>query len=298
MKIKYSKSNFHNFDDSKNKSKLSNLNIFEKEVVSGKNTFSYLLYFLVIVFLCILISITVRAIFLYQKSTFNTGAYTVLINSKKPFIISYDKNLKQFSFVGITGPAINKTKMELLLGVPIDAQINAQNITKDNFNSTSLLLDQIFRQWKYSYQGMTLIDYLNLAFASYSIPKKDINSQELKLSKKNELSGMSQEELYNTFKDSQIVNEQKSIEIINDTYITGLAGTVGQIIKNTGGNVVSVKSGEIKKDTNVIVTSNSETATRITHLLGASQIVDSNMSSIADIQIVIGTDFGKKVGNM
>lgn len=298
MKIRYSTAKIHNPESTKKPAKFVGSPHKDAGLFSGRSTLSYLFYFLLLVGISIIVALAARFIFLYQKSTFTTSSYAVFVNSEKPFIAVYDKNVKQFSLVSVPSLPLDKTQEGMILGIPIDAEIKTKKVTRDNFASTSTVLGQLFKPWEYKYQDMTVLDGLRLIFASYSIPKKDIRFSSLKLSKNKEVVGITQEELYSIFKDTKIVDEQKSIEIVNATDITGLAGMVGRVIKNVGGNVVSIRSGDEEHTTSIVASRPSETVSRISRLLGVESLIKEDMASITDIQIVLGSDFGNKVSKI
>lgn len=291
MKIKYVRTKFHDLEDLKK----PQANDKQRSVSSNINKISYLLYFFLIVSLVIIIALFARVVFLYQKSTFNSSSYSIFVNSKTPFLIAFDKQLGQLSIIRVPSVSRDRIDESVSLGVPIDGQIENESLKSDNFLSFSSILDQIFKPWGYHYQNMTVLDSIRLFYYTYSIPKKDILRATIKLSKDGEVSGVSQDQLYNIFKDARIVNEQESIEIVNATQIAGLAGLVGRVIKNAGGNVVSITSGDGQLDTVIQSSSSSETLTRLAGLLGTEPTINENIKSTADIQIILGSDFGNKV---
>ncbi len=290
MKLKFSKTKIHDLSEFK-KPNVSK----ENRAGEGRSTISYIIYFFLIVFIFIIISLIARFIFLLQKSTFNPISYSVFINSDNPRIIVLNNDLKQMWVVKVPNISSSRIRESIVLGVPIDGRVKNENITSNNFSSIPIILDQIFAPWKYAYEDMTVLDGMRMAASSYSLSKKDISSSEIKVSKDGDLVGITQDQLYTIFKDPKIIDEQKSIEIVNATAVTGLAGSVGRVIKNVGGNVVSITSGDKRPRTTVTGQVKSETLTRIARLLGAQEIVDENLSSLADIQVIVGSDFGNKL---
>lgn len=297
MKIKYSKTSISTWENTPKKKK--NATAFKKEQVghvkSERGPLSMLFYFFAIVALFIVISLVIRFIFLYKNSTFTSSSYSVLVAGDNSFIISYDKNLNRLGVVSVPLKSTNVIKESVVLGVPIDAQVKTASIAKTSFPTFGQIVDQIVAPWKYAYKGMTMLDGVKLTYRSLSVPKKDIAHATIRVSKDGEIGGASQDELYAIFKDSDIVNEQESIEIINTTTVTGLAGMVGRVLKNIGGNVVSIQSGDEETTSHIYASKDSETLTRIARILGIAPTIRDNNSSIADIQIVLGKDFGNLV---
>lgn len=292
MKIKYSKIKVNSFDQKKPIAHSENKT--EKE----KGTIRYLLYFFLIVGIFIFIALGIRFIFLYQKSTFNTSGYSVLVVSHRPFIMSIEKNLKQITIIDVPNVKGSLLEKSLLWGIPIDAQIESGNLNSRDIFSLNQIFSQIFKPWNYKYHGMNMLDGLRITFFSSSIPRKNIKYLKIAVSKDGEISGATSDQIYEAFKDSQVLDDQKSIEIVNSTSITGLAGFLGRVLKNLGGNVVSIRSGEERDFSSVEAISNSETLKRISRVTEINSHVDQNFSSVADIQIILGKDFGKKIRNM
>lgn len=255
----------------------------------------FLSFFLLFVGMCIGIAFVVRFFFLVKKSTFSTSSYSILIVSQNPFIVVLDKTSPKLNIVSVPVKIQNnRVKEGLSLGIPIDGEILAstQDISKNSFPDTMLLASLIFRPWSYSYQDMTVIDSVRFTFSSLSISQKNASYYAMKLSKTGDIEGVSSTQLYDIFKDPEIINEQVSIEIINATSMQGLAGSVGQVLKNIGCNVVSITSADEKNSSRIIANNPSVTLTRVSHVLGIPSDVDPSYHGIADMRIILGQDFG------
>lgn len=258
----------------------------------------YLFYFLVLVGICIGIAVAVRFFLLVQKSTFSTSSYAVLISSKNHFIAVLDQTSSRLNIVSISGKTQgNRLKESLLLGVPIDGEMrtSSQNISKNSFPDMIFLVSLTFRPWLYSYSDMTIIDMTRLTFSSLSVSKKNVSLYSIKRSKTGTIEGVSPAQLYDIFKDSTIINEQVSIEIVNATSIQGLAGSTGQVLKNLGCNVVSITSADQESSSRIIAGSPSVTLTRTSHILGIPSDIDPAFHGTTDVKIILGQDFGDKV---
>lgn len=297
MKIKYSKTKIHNFESIKKPLKFTPTG--KSGAPSGSysknSSISYLFYFFFIVLAFIGASLIVRFIFLYKGGTFTTSSYSIYVRTEKSFVISLDKNVSKYSILFVPTIVGDRTKVSTSLGVPIDGEVKANGITPENFASFNTILSEITRPWDFTFQGMNVLDSIRFKIALHSVDDRNVLASSLKLSQDKEVLGVSQDEIYNAFKDSVVVDEQKSIEIINGTDVTGLAGDVGQTIKNVGGNVVSIKSGNEQDKSFLYATTSSETVSRISKIVGVKPTIKENLSSIADIQIVLGSDFGNRI---
>lgn len=273
--------------------------VFVNEDKSQKapSTLPYILYFFTAVLICIVIALAVRFLFTFRNSTFSTPAYSVLVSNDNPYIAVLDTNAKRVSLVEIENlPSKSRVKNSVELGVPIDGHVKAgeNSFSKETFPSLSVFIASFLRPWIYGYDGMTSLDAAKVLRSAMGISKKDIVEKSVSF-KDGEIEGLSESELYDIFKDSTIIDEQMSIEVVNATSQEGLAGNVGILLKNTGGNVVSVSSAPDKEKSSIVAQSPSVTLTRMSHILGITPTIQENFASISDIKIVLGRDFAKKI---
>ncbi|MGE5041383.1 MAG: LytR C-terminal domain-containing protein [Candidatus Levyibacteriota bacterium] len=254
----------------------------------------YLGYFVVVVTICVLIALVARFIFIYQKSTFTSDGYAILIESQKPFIASYGSMSKRLTFLELKNfQEGDRIKESLDLGLPLDGAIKTPvDVSSENFSSYSLMVNMFFRQWSTRFENTTILDLFKLISSSMSVNKKDVEAKTVILSKDG-AEGLTQDEIYDSFKDTDVINEGLSIEVINATDVEGLAGRAAAVIKNTGGNVISVTSEDPQKASQLIAANNSKTLVRISHLLGITPTINKTFSSQADVRVILGEDFAK-----
>lgn len=265
-----------------------------KETEESWGVFAYLGYFLAIVGICILIALVARFIFVYKKSTFTSDGYAVLVSSRNPFIASYEASAKKITYLELKNYRDgDRIKESLALGFPLDGYVKTPvDVSSQNFSKYSAMLSFFFRQFQSKFDNTTILDVSKLISSSMSVSKKDVEAKTVIISQDG-AEGITSDEIYSAFKDSDVINEGLSIEVINATSAEGLAGRVGQIIKNTGGNVISVNSQEGQKTSRLLSTRSSKTLTRISHLLGIVPAIVKDLNSQADIRIVLGEDFIK-----
>ncbi|MBP7832311.1 MAG: LytR C-terminal domain-containing protein [Candidatus Levybacteria bacterium] len=263
-----------------------------------KNNVHYILYFLAAVFTCIVFALIFRTIVMVKNSTFSTPSYAVLFSSSTPFLLAVDTDSKKMSIIEIDSPeSVSRIQKSMQLKTPIDGKIHKKNgeLYAGEYPSIGFLISAFFRPWEYSFDGMTPLDALKLTQYALGIQDKDVTRYEVSLNSDSELEGMTQDELYDTFKDPVLINEQQSIEVVNGTGKEGLAGQVSLLLKNTGGNVVSLGTSEEVNRSTLYSNQNSHTLTRISHILGISPEIDPDFASISDIKIILGKDFVKRI---
>lgn len=276
------------------RSQISKKNTLELDTSrKHNNTLHYLIYFFVGVAVCIVLALAARFIFTIKDSTFVTPSYSLLVASKSPFIVVVNTDSKKLSLVDIEFKSSAKIANSLLYKIPLDGRITTKDMSLSSvdFPKMSMLFKIVLRPWEYGYDGVTSLDVIKLLQFSLSIPKKDIERVQMSIDSDEGVEGVTQDTLYDIFKDPVIINEQKSIEVVNATSTEGLAGSVAQLIKNTGGNVVSVASATDAKRSKLVASQKSQTLLRLSHILGIEPVVDENFSSISDIQIILGEDF-------
>jgi len=260
-----------------------------------KSNIHYLVYFLCAVFVCVVIALTFRVITTIKSSTFDTSSYSLLVSSESPFIISVDTASNNLSIIDVTNSNIDKKAKSLELNVPIDSKIVVKNgqLDSEEYPSFGFLWSVILRPWEYKFENLTPFDVFKLVQFSLGMQEKDMNRAFMEISQDGQLQGLSSDEVYDIFKDPIIINEQQSIEVLNGTDMEGLAGQVSLLIRNTGGNVVSVGSTPNSAKSQLVSSNNSETLKRLSRILNIVPTVDPNFTSISDIKIKLGQDFVK-----
>lgn len=270
----------------------------DMHVNKRKNNVHYVLYFLAAVVTCILFALIFRTIVMVKNSTFSTPSYTVLFSSSTPFLIAVDAESKKMSVIEVDSlKTASRVQKSMQLKTPIDGKLHKKNgeIQANQYPSMGFLVSIFFRPWEYEFDGMTAFDALKITQYALGVQDKDIKRYSVSLSSDSELEGMTQDELYDTFKDPILINEQQSIEVMNGTGQEGLAGQVSLLLKNTGGNVVSLGTSDEVSRTALYANKNSHTLTRISHILGINPEIDPDFASISDIKIILGKDFVKRI---
>lgn len=259
-----------------------------------KSTTKYLLYFFTFVLFCIVIAVGIRFVVLIRNSTFNASSFSVLINTQNPFALVLNKESKTLAIIYLK-PQKNSFKTELYYSIPIDGVTKDKgSITPDDFLSVKTLIFSFLRPGMFSYEKMNSIDVFKFINASLGVPQEQRKTYSLQISKTDEISGMSSSEMFDVLKDTAMVNEAISIEVVNATSVDGLGGRVAQLINNSGGNVVSVTSDDNTSGSLISSQNTSQTVARLSHLLQIP-IILKPAASTADIVVILGEDFARKV---
>lgn len=265
------------------------------EKFNKRGSVFYLIWFLTFVAIFIAVALSARTVFLLQKSTFTTNSYSILVQNKRSYIYAFEKSAPKLSIIKLPDSSGSRIKKSLSYSIPIDSSVETNS--NEIFSSPNIFR-VIFKPWNFSYNNMTAIDHMKLVLSFLTIPRGEVNSKEIKLNREGEVTGISQQKIYEIFKDPVIINEGLSLSIINATKIDGLGDKVAQIMKIIGGNVVSVSSAEENKASTITAEKDSVTLKRISNVLGIKANIEENISDIsdiADVKIVLGKDFEKRI---
>ncbi len=256
--------------------------------------FAFLMYFLFVVGVAILVATVWKLVITYSQNSFNTTSYSVLIKEEnETYVVALNKSSNTVSVIETANQKENRLKNSFALQVPIDAMITVKgsNSPLDLF-SYPKLVSYMTRISGMRFSQMTVFDYMNLVFSFSGMNNKD--KKETKLVFENGDWSLSQDELFDIFKDADIIQEGLGVEIINATETNGLAGSVAHVLEPVGINIVSLSSEGKMAYSAINVRNSSKTAQRISHILEIP-IVQKEPSSIADITIILGGDFEKKI---
>lgn len=275
MKIKIPKKESRSFVG-ESEIKLKNIN-------SG--SFVYLWYFILSVTALIIISVIVHTVLILKNNNFRNNSFSILVSSPKPFLLEVHKNPPKVIILPISSKkslSDKRIQTSLSLGIPIDGVIKSSGeVERDFIFSYINLITNVFSS-RYVFQNVTIFDYLKIFFIASNTDEQSRTTFTF--------DSLSVSQVSEIFRDSEIFNEAKSIEVINATNVEGLAGKTAEVIKNLGGNIVSVTTAKAKKISFVSSSNENLTAKRISRLLQIPLTFDKT-SNISDIQIVLGEDF-------
>lgn len=101
--------------------------------------------------------------------------------------------------------------------------------------------------------------------------------------------------------DNKLREEHLSIAVFNATDHPQLAQKVKRLISNLGGNVIQISNAPKKSDKSYLFGEKSQTLKRLTQIFDLGDKINlkdlDEISSRAQINLILGEDFSKKIGN-
>lgn len=236
----------------------------------------YIKIFLVVLAFAAFISIAYKFFLLVQNSTFKHDSFNLLLVSDNVSLYHLDRRKNELLIKDLGGKAEaiknkNKISTSLALGVPLDGKI----VIEDGQGRLSVreIFPLLFTPGKYDLDGLNELDIIKFLILS-SITAENKSSLDY-------------------FRDAEIINEKISIEIINSTEIDGLGGTILEMLKGAGYNVISVSTEQGQKS-QITARKKGVSVQKLTKLFGLP-VIEVSDSGIADVSIILGKDFIKNL---
>lgn len=261
-----------------------------KNVSTSKNSLRLLMFFLLVVFLLITISISYRFITLTQNSVFDSDyLFTIaFVKGRDLDIVGVNAHDKRLSHLQVRG-AKDLAQAKQILGIFIDGQINLSQTFQGVREVDSHIADALLKKRGVS-TTLTFYDLLRLLWVVKGIPKTNISQQTISLPQ-NEAKIDNITRAF--FIDPRIVEDNVTIEIRNGTSIPGLGKRLERAITTMGGTVISVTNADEVVTTSQIEykeeKKNSDTLKKLQRLLSMPAVALSS-PSLSDIIITIGKD--------
>lgn len=243
-----------------------------------------------IVLILIILSLLIRFFYIIKISKFD-GRHrfnlAVIESDTKATILSTNPKDKSISQMNLIGKR-DKLSPGKILGIPVDGTVGVpygETVEKDK---ASDILFSIITNKKIMTKQITSLDIIRMYIFVRTVQAGNIITDTVSTHENKILIDKVASRL---FADQAIINEQKSIEIVNGTGIDGLGKRLERIIKNSGGNVIAVSNThDIKHSSNIyFYLESSYTQQRLKRILNYPGIRMQNRE-IADIRIVIGMD--------
>lgn len=231
----------------------------------------------------LVVSIVFKSVDTIQRSTFDgKNRYIASIaREKDTLVLSFLPSESKASALKILksqSPNLGRD-----FGIPIDAKISSLESQDDGIKSN---LKKILFSYPRIKTNMTILDTIRLNFYVFSLSEGSIDKNSIYPADKKIDSVVAR-----LSEDLQIVNEKKTIEVINATGEEGLATRLSRVLTNMGGNVVLLKnSKQISKKSFIVYTgSEGYTLKRLATFLGLKK-EKTDKTQIADIVITLGQD--------
>jgi hypothetical protein len=204
-------------------------------------------------------------------------------------VLSFDPVNKSITKLSITGALQGKT-LQQFLAIPVDGSIQLKKEMSLPHDAGGILT-KLLSQLHSTERDITTIDMTHLFIFTRSINTTDIEYKELKTNTdQKEIDTLTN----GLFTDADVVDDNKTIEIINATTVPGLGSRLERMLKNMGANVVAVSSPQkVEKQSKIYYLSNlSYTVDKIASQLGYRMQLTKDRG-VADIKIVVGEDMAK-----
>jgi len=247
-------------------------------------------YGLIVVSL-ILVSLFFRVFSIIKESSFDgQHRFTLVVGEgKKAFgVISFEPQSSSISFLTFSnGSSIPFSEFNRKVGIITDGYIKTNRALDLHDGVSSLLLSFIFNNNSLE-KNVTIYDLIRFYWFASTTSVGNISTQEMAVSADSE---EFDKKVSLLFRDNFLSQENVSIQIVNASGESGLAGRLERVITNMGGNVVSIKNAMTSEAVSKIQYSGGETYTlgKLQSFLSRHSEV-LNGQAMAEIVIILGKD--------
>ena len=238
--------------------------------------------------LLILISITLKLINVFQRSTFdgqNHFTINLVGEANNVTFLSLAPSNNQIYILKVDD--VKGKNLKRFLQIPLNSEIHTNREVRDsNVKNVFLAFLNPFDAKK---TNLTYIDLIRLWLFVNSVPTSSIYQQEISAS--DDILAIRSTGVYSYFIDAKIVEEKASVEIINGTNVFGLGNKLASFLSNIGVNVVMVSTSEKEETKSRINYFGKEnyTVKRLSDLLKFKTQMTTTRG-LGDVTIVIGKD--------
>lgn len=262
----------------------------------------YLGFFIAAVFVLILLSALYKITVLSKESRFKTSNFTFLLVQSNSHIIRIDNEAKKVVIVTLENSkslAQLKSPFEasLRLGIPIHALYIDKKSSNTPTNSAEVLTAKNILRLIQNYSnnkvyGLNEFDLGKIYFVQQGIAEKEFQQTYINAESRGESIVLTRD-ILDLFRDSRVVNEKLSIEVVNATEYNGLATRIATMLENGGFNVVSVVANREKKSEFVSRTVENYSVKQIQLVIPLS-LQEKQEDYYSDITFVIDNKFIEK----
>ncbi len=264
-----------------------------------KKTVRFALLFFAFIFLVVVGSFIIKGVGVVQASLFDgQHRFTILLKSEKEpqnVLLSFSPNDMTASVLRIyEKQVLSPQELGVFFGIPIDAVVSFGNNYSLQENDISTLFQYIvFRQDNVK-TNMTFLDAVRLWMFVDKIPAHKFYEKKYIFSS-NSINDQDAGELdtlvLSLFADSAVIEEKKSVHIINSSGVSGLGNRIARIVTNMGGNVVAVSTGDSVLPVSEIIYSDQKSYTlEKLQRIFRSKAVNTQKQVISDIVVIVGKD--------
>jgi hypothetical protein len=241
--------------------------------------FALLVFIVVVSFICKII-IVIKNGQIDSSRSINLS----ISNDKNTEIMSLSPSLKSITIFKLSDK-VTSSEAGRLLEIPLDGSIVSGSL---NLNQkANSLFKNLFLSYNKLRTSLTIIDIAKLIMLSGTVSENNINTLVVNSGEGSELDATVSRLISDTF----IQKDNKTIQIINGTEVSGLGNRLARIVTNMGGNVIIVATSESTRKESYILYSDkkSYTVERLEKMLGYKAMQEEK-KTISDITIIIGED--------
>ncbi len=250
----------------------------------GKNLKLAGIFLLIVVFLIFLSFLWRFGVLVAESRYDGKHQFNVEIQtSSHPRVVSFSPEAHTLAILDVMGK-VRISELQKDLEIPIDAYITGQ----PNGSVANALWQSMFSF--HAKSNINFVDKMKLWFLATSIHSDALSEDSVTLPISEDVSTNI---LQKVFLDKTIYQEAKTIAIVNASGISGMGGRLARLITDIGGNVIMVSTSQSLSEHSHVSYNGSYTYTnkRIDEIVHVQENQSSDKPVIADIMIVIGTDF-------
>lgn len=263
--------------------------------LSKRSNGFYLSIFLLLFSIALIISLVLRGVQLYKDSHFTGDSIMMLVVlSSDSYILRLDTDTQELSLLRIYDTEIdakNLTVASIRTGVPLQGAmvLGESESDIDNITSTGGMI-RLLMSNNISLIQLNEFDALKFAYAAQRIPPEQKTLKEIRnyIYDRSIISQIDHE-LYELFRDSKVINERVTIEVVNASDTSGTATAVAQMLENGGYTVVAIRSGDTQASQLQMNDKETVTAQHIMKVF-AFPVENLGKNAVADIRVIIGDD--------
>ncbi len=248
--------------------------------------------YLSVVLTLITASLILKTASLIKESKYKGGHFILSISEKEKVIkfAIFNTEPNDISILRVSDNKVIKDDVFENFGILADGNME---ISKDQDPNDIGIQMQEFLFYNHKNSNINLYDSLRFFLLSRTVAQKDMEKEEISI---NDETQDLDKKILSITSDKIVSKENISIQIINQTDVSGLGQMLERAFKNIGANVVSVTSSKNSNEKSIIEYAGEKTYTleRIGRLTGLP-IEEVEDERIADITVKIGND-AKKYG--
>lgn len=255
---------------------------------TGPKNLRIAIFFLLLVFFFISVSLLFKVFFLFKESKFDgENRFTIAVfQDGNASLISISPGEKSATFLKIEGPIEDKN-VARLVSVGVDATISLEDLEINPDNMGSLFSKMAFSMGEFQTR-LTPIDLFRLGLTAKNISDSSVNkiafhTKDDERDIKSKVTGV--------FVDKKISSEGLRIEIVNASDTSGVANSLANLISNIGGNVILAStSDESESESKILYVGDaSYTVMKLSRLLDI-KTEKTEDRGISDVIIRVGKD--------